>query len=66
MYMEKESLAQLGYATTEDLFRELICRLSIRQPGDVTTYACHQRALVLAEMLGSLGAPEREYRTVDS
>ena len=51
----------LGLATTEELFREIITRFAMlgRYPGPV------ERALVLAEMLGSLSAEDREYRTVD-
>lgn len=57
----------LGLATTEMLFRELICRFAIigegRHMGIQTKI---DNALMLAEMLGTLTAPEREYRTVDS
>jgi hypothetical protein len=53
--------ANLGLATTEELFREIITRFAMlgRYPGPV------ERALVLAEMLGGLSATDREYRTVD-
>lgn len=60
--------AQLGLASTEDMFRELICRFKMAQYGpliNVETAQAVDRALVLAEMLGSLDAPTREYRTVD-
>lgn len=61
--------ASLGLASTEDLFRELICRLAIvpRQEGltPVTHLVGTERGLILAEMLGSLNTLEREYRTVD-
>jgi len=51
----------LGLATSEELIRELIVRFKINgDPGDV------DRALMLAEMVGQMSAPSREYRTVDS
>lgn len=57
--------ANMGYATTEELFRELICRLAIVPVGhDVTRLKATQRGLILAELLGGLDAEEREYRTV--
>lgn len=51
----------LGLATTEELFRELMARFTTSQrvPGAV------ENALVLAEMLGGLGALDREYRTAE-
>jgi hypothetical protein len=52
----------LGLATTEQLFRELITRFTVAGP-DGGNWA---RTILLAEMLGGLGAQEREYRTVDS
>lgn len=56
----------LGLATTEELIRELICRNTVSYPFDQPgQFAATRRALILAEMLGGLGAPEREYRTVD-
>ena len=64
--------ANLGLASTEQLFRELICRFEMtqyeQQPGvlSVEAPAAVRRALVLAEMLGGLDAPTREYRTVDA
>jgi hypothetical protein len=54
----------LGLATTEELMRELIVRFTAK-------FTIHdviggvEKALVLAEMLGSLSSTEREYRTVD-
>lgn len=60
--------AQLGLASTEELMRELICRFRMDTyvPGSQETHhMCVERALVLAEMLGGMSAPEREYRTVD-
>lgn len=61
--------ANLGLATTEDLMRELICRFKMTQyvsgGPSVSVHRAIDRALVLAEMLGNLDAPEREYRTVD-
>ena len=58
--------ARLGLATNEDMLRELICRF--KHDGinpSVSSLLCLERALVLAEMLGGMSAPEREYRTVD-
>lgn len=58
----------LGLATTEELMREVICRFEMSQyvPNSRETHALAvRRALVLAEMLGGMDAPEREYRTVD-
>lgn len=49
----------LGCATTEELFRELIARCGSQNVLAFT------RAIVLAEMLGSLDAQERDYRTID-
>jgi hypothetical protein len=57
--------AHLGLATTEELFREIIARFSNWPSGSVEEWAGHRNALVLAEMLGTLGAVVREYRTVD-
>lgn len=57
--------AYLGLASTEDLFRELICRFKMTQYTSVSVETDDiDRALVLAEMLGGLDAPTREYRTV--
>lgn len=56
----------LGLATTEDLFRELIARLKLNTLGPHTNLLDIERALTLAEILGSMSAPEREYRTVDA
>jgi hypothetical protein len=58
----------LGLATTEQMMREIITRFRMTQYEDsvsVSSYAAIDRALVLAEMLGGMGAPEREYRTVE-
>lgn len=49
----------LGLATTEELFRELITRLTYVSSSNI------EKALVLAEMLGSLNANDREYRTAE-
>ena len=60
--------ARLGMATSEDLMRELITRFKMEMYVDsssVSTFGSVERALVLAEMLGGMSAPEREYRTVD-
>lgn len=60
----------LGLATNEELLRELICRFKMTQyenrASGVRTdvVLAVDRALVLAEMLGGMGAPEREYRPV--
>ena len=55
----------LGLATTEQMFRELIVRFQMNTYGEHTWMLDFERALVLAEMLGGLSAPEKEYRTVD-
>jgi hypothetical protein len=57
--MDKRS--QLGLATTEELLRELIARFTIPTP----TLIGVERALQLAEILGSLPPNKRNYRTVD-
>jgi hypothetical protein len=60
--------AHLGLASNEELLRELITRFRMEQYVDsvsVSVYAAVDRALLLSEMLGGMGAPEREYRTVD-
>ena len=65
--MREEPL--LGLATTEEIMRELICRFEMIQfvPGSTETHTAGvHRALVLAEMLGGLDAPTREYRTAGS
>jgi hypothetical protein len=51
----------LGLATTEELFREVIARFTTTW----LTSANVQRAVILGEMLGGLGATEREYRTAE-
>ena len=56
----------LGLATTEELFRELIARNRVNVIGEPAAVLSIERALQLAEMLGGLNATEREYRTVDS
>jgi hypothetical protein len=59
--------AQLGLASTEQMLRELICRFKITatcQPS-VSSLMEVEWALTLAEMLGQMDAPTREYRTVD-
>lgn len=59
--------ANLGLASTEKLFRELICRLAIVPvQTSITHLKATERGLILAEMLGGLDSMEREYRTVDS
>ncbi|MEY4932521.1 MAG: hypothetical protein RLZZ403_841 [Pseudomonadota bacterium] len=60
------SEANLGAATTEELLREVIARFSIPQEGFKMDSGLVHRSLVLAEMIGSLSAYDREYRTVDS
>lgn len=63
--------AKLGLATTEELFRELICRFKMTQYSNTSTgiridvVQSVDRALELSEMLGGLAGYEREYRTVD-
>jgi hypothetical protein len=57
---------RLGVASTEDLLRELICRfkMDLFVPGSTETHSASvERAIVLAEMLGGMDAPTREYRT---
>jgi hypothetical protein len=59
---------RLGLATNEEMLRELICRFKMTTYVPRSTETHHlaiERALVLAEMLGGMGATEREYRTVD-
>ncbi len=56
----------LGLATTEEMFRELICRFSISyKHDDVGNSRNINRALVLSEMLGGMNATEKEYSTVN-
>jgi hypothetical protein len=57
---------RLGLATTEELYRELICRHRMEGgPHDSPGRAMGMnRALVLAEQLGGLSSTDREYRTV--
>ena len=56
----------LGLADTESLMRELITRFQMNMYGEHTKMLDFERALVLAEMLGTMGATEREYRPVDN
>ena len=51
----------LGLATTEELIRELIARFTV----PTLTLIGVERALMMAEILGSLPPDERGYRTVD-
>jgi hypothetical protein len=53
--------ANLGLASTEELFREIIVRFTM-----INSYPATERAVVLAEMLGRLDAETREYRTAGS
>ena len=55
----------LGLADTESLMRELITRFQMNMYGEHTKMLDFERALVLAEMLGTMGANEREYKPVD-
>lgn len=57
---------RLGCATTEELFRELIARMIIRDSSQVGYFALVENAVTLAEMLGGLHPGDKEYRTVDS
>jgi len=57
----------LGLATTEELFRELIARFSMsydRMAMDALENVA--RVAKLAEMLGGLSGPDKEYKTVNS
>ena len=54
----KKETANLGLATTEELFRELIARFR--------SYTDYDRAITIAEMLGGLSANDREYRPADA
>ena len=62
----KKETANLGLATTEELFRELIARAKTNLFGNVGDARAVDRAVALAEMLGGLSASDREYRTVDA
>lgn len=63
----------LGLATTEELFREIIARFTTTGLSDTSvifhatgmTHLNVNRALILSEMLGGLGALDREYRTAE-
>jgi hypothetical protein len=58
--------ANLGLATNEEMLRELICRFKMEQyipESKETVSLAFDRALVLAEMLGGMDAPTREYWT---
>lgn len=54
----------LGLATTEQLFREIIARFTIPHFRDETSALKVNCALVLSEMLGSLSVFDKEYRTI--
>ncbi len=65
--MADNDTPRLGLATNEELVRELICRFRLNCFGRITTdHRDIERALTLAEMLGGMDRPSREYRTVDS
>ena len=65
--MAEREQASLGLASNEDMLRELICRFKLDSlGGDVGVLPRVERALTLAEMLGSMDTVEREYRTVDA
>src|SRR6476646_5197556 len=60
--------ANLGLASNEEMMRELICRFKMEQytnGSDISVHKAIERALILSEMIGSMDAPEREYRVVD-
>jgi len=60
--------ANLGLASNEEMMRELICRFKMEQytnGSDISVHRAIERALILSEMIGSMDAPEREYRVVD-
>lgn len=60
--------ANLGLASNEEMMRELICRFKMEQytnGSDISVHRAIERALILSEMIGSMDAPEREYRTTD-
>lgn len=58
--------ANLGLATTEELFRELITRFTIHHTHSAMSQTTMIiRATTLAEMLGGLESFDKEYRTVD-
>lgn len=57
----------LGFATNEDLMRELIARFSIDAiSSNLNAFGQINRIVILSEMLGGMDATNREYRTVDS
>jgi hypothetical protein len=61
----REDHANLGLATTEELLREVITRLEMSWTStNLEGVANIRRALQLSEILGSMGAETREYRTV--
>lgn len=64
--MAEQDEPLLGLATTEELFRELIARLSDPFSTDLGCTPAIRRVAALAEMLGSLPMTVREYRAVDS
>lgn len=61
-FAQKE-FAKLGLATTEELIRELIARFTIGTTSNPNDYLAQERALKLAEMVGGMGALDREYKT---
>jgi len=70
-HMDEDSVnpqePHLGLATTEELFRELIARFSLYSlTNNMGVMPMVDRALTLAEMLGSLSGQDKDYRTVDS
>jgi hypothetical protein len=58
--------ASLGLASTEELFRELICRFTVALPNDIRQARMVNRGLILAEMLGGLDEVDKEYRTINN
>ena len=56
----------LGCATTEELFEELIARFTVYYPHNaINSILMTGRAIDLAKMLGGLDAVQKEYRTID-
>jgi len=57
--------ANMGLASTEELFRELIARFSFQYTTEIGEFKNIERVAKLSEMLGELSYMQKEYRTID-
>jgi hypothetical protein len=63
--MDTKETANLGLATTDDLFDELVCRLGRSFSSEIGEIPAVDRAVKLTAVQYSLPLNVRQYRTVD-